>query len=136
MLSKAFQSEIITDNFQLLTAIGWQGYLLDGKGILLLSEFKESINCSHWLIPSHSTDDNLVGIYVGEQGRAFQMMFQGSWELLSPLIAKYNPNKLSLVAFHNSQDNKFSIFYLEDLQLNPVNSYQVLQPRLVEFFYT
>lgn len=121
MLSKAFQSEIITDNFQLLTAIGWQGYLLDGKGILLLSEFQQSINCSHWLIPSHSSDDNFVGIYVGEQGQPFQTIFRGNWRKLSLAVVKYNPYNLGLVAFHDRQDNKFSVFFLENSELNPVN---------------
>lgn len=134
MLSKDFQSKIITDNYQLLTAICFQGYLSDHKGILLLSEFQESVNCSHWLIPIHSTDTNFIGIYVGEGGQAFQKMFRGNWGKLSPVVAGYNPEQLSLVAFHNRRNNQFSVFFLEDSQVNPASSYQVLKPRLVEFF--
>lgn len=133
MLSKDFQSKIITDNYQLLSAICFQGYLSDNRGILLLSECKESVNCSHWLIPIHSSDTNFIGIYVGEGGQAFQKMFRGNWGKLTPVIAGYNPEQLSLVAFHNRRDNQFSVFFLEDSQLNPVNSYRVLKPRLVEF---
>lgn len=134
MLSKEFHSKIITDNCQLLTAICFQGYLWNGKGILLLSEFQESVNCSHWLIPIHSTDANLIGIYVGEGGQAFQSIFRGDWGKLSPIIAQYDPYKLSLVAFHDRRDNEFSVFFLEDSLVNPADSYRVLEPRLIEFF--
>lgn len=135
MLSEAFQKETIAQNFQLLSAICFQGYLSDGKGILLLSQRPESIKCPYWLIPSHSPDTSLLGIYVGEYGQAFQTIFRGDWGKLSSIITEYNARELSLAVFHNRQEQKFSIFFLQDLEFSPANSYQILQPRFAEFFF-
>lgn len=133
MLSKARQSKIINENFQLLAAICFQGYLWDGKGIFLLSEPQEKMECTHWLVPSFLAD--VAGIYVGERSSAFLTIFRGDWKKLSPVIAEYNPNQLGLVAFYERKNNSFSVFFLEDPNFTPVNSYQFFYPRLIEFFF-
>lgn len=135
MLSETFQRETIAQNFQLISAICFQGYLSDGKGILLLSQRPESVKCLYWLIPSYSTDTNLLGIYVGEYGQAFQTIFRGDWGKLSSVITEYNARELSLAVFHNRQEQKFFVFFLQDSEFSPVNSHRVLQPRLAEFFF-
>ncbi len=126
----SIQYEFITNNLQLLAAIGWQGHLSQGKGLLLLYPFDENIK-SDWLIPYAFTD--FAGIYIGEQGQAFQDLFRSNWEKLASVVAESVADRVSLVAFHDRETNTFSIFFVGEPSVNPVQSYQLLQPRLVEF---
>lgn len=126
-----FQKNLIADNFQLLAAIGWHSYLSDGKGFLLISSFTQSTKCPHWLVPSSSID--FTALYIGENNQAFQALFGGDWGELNQVITSYNPRKASLVSFHNPKTNKFAIFFVGSSEVTPVNSYQVLAPRLREF---
>lgn len=73
-----FPKNLIADNFQLLAAIGWHSYLLDGKGFLLISSFTQSTKCPHWLIPSSLTD--FTALYVGENNQAFQALLEETGE--------------------------------------------------------
>ena len=74
-------------------------------------------------------------VNVGERSRAFLTIFRGDWKKLSPVIAEYNSNQLGLVTFYERKNNSFSVFFLEDTNFTPVNSYQFFSPRLIEFFF-
>lgn len=105
----SIQSEFIASNLQLLAAIGWQGHLDQGKGLLLLYPFAENIK-SDWLIPHRFTD--FSGIYIGEQGQAFPNLFRHNWGQLASIVAEYVADRVSLVAFHERETNTFSMFFV------------------------
>lgn len=133
ILNVQFQKSFVENNYQLLAAIGWQGFISSNRGLLVMSEVQELANFPYWLVPTSL--DYLMAVYIGEENYFYHDFFKSTWGQLSELINSYKPNELTLVAFHDPKNSKFSVYPVGTLDVSALDCFRKLQPRLVEFAF-
>lgn len=131
--NEQFQKSFVDSNYELLAAIGWQGFISSARGLLMMSEVQYPAKFPHWLIPTSL--DYLMGVYIGEENYFYHDFFKSIWGQLSELITSYKPDELTLVAFYNSKTYKFSVYPVGTPEVSALASFKKLQPRLIEFAF-
>jgi hypothetical protein len=131
--NEQFQKSFVDSNYELLAAIGWQGFMSSNRGLLMVSEVQSPANFPHWLIPTSL--NYLMGVYIGEENYFYYHFFKSNWGQLSELVTSYEPDKVTLVAFHDPKTSKFSVYPIGTLEVSALGSFRKLQPRLVEFSF-
>lgn len=131
--NEQFQKYFVDSNYELLAAIGWQGFISSNRGLVMMSEVQELAHFPYWLIPTSL--DYLMGVYVGEENYFYHDFFKSNWGQLSELITSYKPDELTLVAFHDPKSSKFSVYPVGTPKVSALDCFRKLQPRLVEFSF-
>ena len=131
--NERFQKSFIDNNYELLAAIGWQGFISSNRGLVMMSEVQHPAKFPHWLIPANL--DYLMGIYIGEENYFYYHFFKSNWGQLSELVTSYKPDELTLVAFHDFKTSNFSVYPVGTPEISALGSFRKLQPRLIEFSF-
>ncbi|MBD2180301.1 hypothetical protein H6S82_00745 [Planktothrix sp. FACHB-1355] len=127
----------LTLNYELIAAVGWQGYLEEGRGCVAID------NSSYNQLSKRNLDkqpqwnlDTLLGFYIGEKSNNFQALLGGKWPDTETAhrVAEYDPNwKVLVLVWFGGNNGDFLIQGVSIPQLPPPLCYQRLLPRLNEF---
>ena len=131
--NEQFQKSFVDDNYELLAAMGWQGFISSNHGLIMMSEVQYPVKFPYWLIPTSL--NYLMGIYIGEENYFYHHFFKSNWGQLSELIISYKPDELTFVAFHDPKTYKFSVYPVGTTEVSALDSFKKLQPRLTKFAF-
>ncbi len=129
--------EFLKINYQLIAALGWQGYLETGRGVVLIDSTRAIYSQDSGVSPRQRwLLGTTPGFYLGEQDEGFQTLMNGSWPdaETAKRVANYDPTQIviTLIWFGGEQGD-FIVQGIGSPLLPPPVCFEQMNSRLDEF---
>ena len=128
--------EFLILNYELIAAIGWKGYLEEGRGCVVIDNSNNQATRENLNLKFYRLLDTVPGFYLGEKSTNFQALMQGKWPdaETSRRVAEYAPeSKVLVVVWFAGEKGDFLVQGISIPQMPPPLCYQRFLPRLAEF---
>jgi hypothetical protein len=129
--------EFLKINYQLIAAVGWQGYLESGRGVVLIDSTRATYSKESGVSPRQRwLLGTTPGFFLGEGDEAFQTLMNGSWPDAETTrrVANYDPTQtvITLIGLGGERGD-FIVQGLSSLVLPPPVCFEQMRSYLDEF---